>query len=47
MYYAAPFEGELYRARIDSVERIQDNQSGRWIDVVEVRFINLMWSSVL
>ena len=36
MYYAAPFEGELYRARIESVEREQDPRSNQWIDVVEV-----------
>jgi hypothetical protein len=47
MYFAAPFEGELYRARIESVEREQDGRSDQWIDIVEVHckatFISMMF----
>ncbi|XP_052105936.1 ATP-dependent RNA helicase TDRD9-like [Mytilus californianus] len=40
MFYAAPFEGELYRARIESVEREKDSRSNQWIEIVEVFFVD-------
>ncbi|CAC5402912.1 TDRD9 [Mytilus coruscus] len=40
MFYAAPFEGELYRARVESVEREKDSRSNQWIEIVEVFFVD-------
>ncbi|CAG2193788.1 TDRD9 [Mytilus edulis] len=36
MFCAAPFEGELYRARVESVEREKDGRSNQWIEIVEL-----------
>lgn len=40
MFCAAPFEGELYRARVESVEREKDGRSNQWIEIVEVGFLH-------
>ncbi|VDI64301.1 ATP-dependent RNA helicase TDRD9 [Mytilus galloprovincialis] len=40
MFCAAPFEGELYRARVESVERERDSRSNQWIEIVEVFFVD-------
>lgn len=40
MYFAAPFEGELYRARIENIEREQDPRTQQWMEIVEVFFVD-------